>query len=130
MGRKLKDVKEKMQKETTHIRSSLTLSLSQGNFPVYFLDKVLFKMAYVNVSSCSSRCGPHLRCEEADVWWEEQTEVAVCECRIPQRPKKLLAKKKLMNQCYFKAGGIVHALVFIVSAKKERQLCFHMVIDY
>ena len=44
--------------------------------------------------------------------------------------KSFLQKKKLMNQCYFKAGGIVHALVFIVSAKKERQLCFHMVIDY
>jgi len=60
--------------------------------------------------------------------WEEQTEVA----RIAQRPKKLLAKKnpQLMDQCYFKAGGTVHALVFIVGAKRERQLCFHMVIDY
>lgn len=42
-------------------------------------------------------------------------------------PKK---KKKLVNQCYSKAGGIVHALVFIVSAERERQLCFHVVIDY
>lgn len=89
-------------------------------------------MAYVKVSSCSSRCGPHLQCEEVDKWWEEQTEVAVCESRITQRPKRLLAKKKkkLVNQCYSKAGGIVHALVFIVSAEKERQLCFHVVIDY
>lgn len=35
-----------------------------------------------------------------------------------------------MNQCYFKAAGIVHALFFIISAQRERQLCFHMVIDY
>lgn len=44
--------------------------------------------------------------------------------------KKLLAKKKLMNQSYFRAGGIVCALIFIVSSKRERQICFHMVIDY
>lgn len=35
-----------------------------------------------------------------------------------------------MNQSYFRAGGIVHALIFIVSSKRERQICFHMVIDY
>lgn len=45
---------------------------------------------------------------------------------LPKEKKK----KKLMNQCYSKAGGIVHALVFIVSAERERQLCFHVVIDY
>lgn len=57
-----------------------------------------------------------------------------CRVRMQNRSetkKNLLAKKKkLMNQCYFKAGGIVRALVFIVSAKRERQLCFPMVIDY
>lgn len=47
--------------------------------------------------------------------------------KLPDKKKK---KKSLMNQCYFKAGGIVRALVFIVGAKRERQLCFHMVIDY
>lgn len=39
-------------------------------------------------------------------------------------------KEMLMNQCCLKAAGIVHALVFIISAPRERQLCFHMVIDY
>lgn len=39
-------------------------------------------------------------------------------------------EEKLMNQCCLKAAGIVCALVFIISAPRERQLCFHMVIDY
>lgn len=33
-----------MQKDTTYIKDSTILKLSQGKFPIYFLDKVLFKM--------------------------------------------------------------------------------------